>query len=276
MTPYIDVDIRDTDQYHTAYFVTPEFQPVRETPVIRKYGRLGRHTPALIAGALVVVVPLLVLIGTVTLHNIRTQPRNAISLVGREIRQGVLRPGEPVLHSIPVYQRSASDYFRRTIGELVMTGERVVYVGLVPRDVFAAGADPDVFERAAFATDTMTSLRATRAVLGTAPAVAIERDDDRVVLAVPRESWGAAEAMIAAVADRQSAERAEAERIEAERLAAEEAAKRPIYHTVVAGEALSTIATRYGITVERVQELNGMTDTKIRIGQQLLVKPDER
>ena len=276
MTPYIDVDIRDTDPYHTAYFVTPEIPPVREKPAVRRYGRFGRHTPAWIAGALLVVVPLLVLIGTVTLHNIRTQPRSAISLVGREIRQGILRPDEPVLHSIPVYQRSASDYFRRTIGELVMTGERLVYVGLVPRDVFAAGTDPDVFERAAFATDTLTVFEATRAVLGTAPAVAIERDGDRVVLAVPRESWATAQTMLSAVEERQAAALAEAERIEAERLAAEEAARRPIYHTVAAGEALSTIAARYGITVERVQELNGLADTRIRVGQELLVKPDER
>ena len=277
MTPYIDVDVRDTDPYHTEYFVTPpEIPAFRKPPVVSPSGRFGRHPGLVIAGVLLVIVPLLVLIGTVTLHNLRTEPRAAIALVGRELREGVLRPDEPVLHAVPVYQRSPSDYFRRTRGELVMTADRLVYVGLVPRDVFAAGTDPDVFERAAFSVDTMTAVRPGRAVLATARAVVIEHQGDRMVLAVPRANWAAAEAMLAAVGERQNADRAEAERIKAERLAAEEAAKRPIYHTVVRGEALSPIATRYGLTVERVQELNGMTDTRIRVGQTLLVKPDER
>jgi hypothetical protein len=133
-----------------------------------------------------------------------------------------------------------------------------------------------VFERAAFSIDTMTIVRADRAVLATARAIVIEREGDRMVLAVPRANWSDAEALLAAVQERHAAARAEAARIRAERLAAEEAARRPIYHTVVRGEALSTIATRYGITVERVQELNGMTDTRIKVGQTLLVKPDER
>src|SRR5688500_18311948 len=277
MTPYIDVDVRDTDPYHTEYFVTPpEIPAFRKPPAVKPAGRFGKHPGLVIAGVLLVGVPLLVLIGTVTLHNLRTEPREAIALVGRELRDGVLRPDERILHSVPVYQRSPSDYFRRTRGELVMIDDRLAYVGLVPRDVFATGIDPDVFERAAFPIDTMTVVRPDRAVLAAARAIVIERDGDRMVLAVPRANWGAAETLLAAVHARQNAARAEAERIRAERLAAEEAARRPIYHTVARGEALSTIATRYGITVERVQELNGMTDTRIKVGQTLLVKRDER
>ena len=277
MTPYIDVNVRDADPYHTEYFVTPpEIPAFRQPPVVKPSGRFGRHSGFLIAGALLVVVPLLVLIGTVTLHNLRTEPRAAIALVNRELRDGVLGPGERILHAVPVYQRSPADYFRRTRGELVMTADRLAYAGLVPRDVFATGTDPDVFERAAFPVDTLTVVRPSRAVFATARALVIEREGDRMVLAVPRANWPAAEALIAAVEERHSAARAEAERIEAERRAAEEAARRPIYHTVERGEALSTIAARYGITVERVQELNGMTDTRIRVGQTLLVKPDER
>ena len=277
MTPYIDVDVRDTDPYHTEYFVTPPEVPAfREPPVARRPGRFGKHSAALIAGVLVVVLPLLVLIGTVTLHNLRTQPREAIALVEREIREGMLRPGEVILHTVPVYQRAPSDYFRRTRGELVMAGDRLIYVGLVPRDVFAAGTDPDVFERMTYPVDTLTVVAPTRAVLGTARAIKVERDGERLVLAVPRESWPAAEAILASVDRSHTAARAEAARLEAERLAAEEAARRPIYHTVARGEALSTIAARYGITVERVQQLNGMSDTRIKVGQTLLVKPDER
>lgn len=277
MTPYIDVDVRDTDLYHTEYFVTPpELPRTRPTLAPQRTGRFGRYPTAVIAVILLVVLPLLVLTGTVTLHNVRTEPRKAISLVAREITEGVLRPGERTLHSLPVYQRSPGDYFRRTRGALVMTPERLVYVGLLPRDVFAAGTDPDIFERATFPLDTLTVVRPRRAILATARALEIEREGETAILVVPRESWPLAESLLAEVGQRHAAERAEAERIRAERIAAEEAAKRPIHHTVARGEALSTIATRYGITVERIQELNGMTDTRIRVGQSLLVKPDER
>ena len=277
MTPYIDVDLHDPDVYQTEYFVTPPEVPAfRPTPRPHRSGRFGKRPILTMAVLLLVVVPLLILATTLTLHNVRTEPREAIVLVEREIREGILMPSEPVVHAIPVYQRAAGDYFRSTRGELVMTSDRLVYTGLVPRDVFAAGGDPDVFERAAFPLDTLTQVRPGRAILATARAVIIERDGERVTLAVPSESWPAAERMLAAVRERHDAERAEAARILAERLEAEEVARRPIYHTVERGEALSTIAARYGITVERVQELNGMTDTKIRVGQALLVKPDER
>ena len=278
MTPYIDVDVRDTDPYHTEYFVTPPELPrfQQRPPAAQRAGRFGRHSTAIIAAALLVVLPLLVLLGTVTLHNVRTEPRQAISLVEREITEGALRPSERALHSLPVYQRSAGDYFRRTRGALVMTPERLVYVGLLPRDVFAAGRDPDIFERAAFPIDTLTTVRPARAILATARAIEIGRDGETITLVVPRESWTLAESLLAAVDERHAAVRAEAARIRAELAAAEEAAKRPIFHTVARGEALSTIAARYGITVERIQELNEMTDTRIKVGQSLLVKPDER
>lgn len=278
MTPYIDVDVRDTDPYHTEYFVIPPELPrfQQRRPAAQRAGRFGRHSTAIIAVALIVVLPLLVLLGTVTLHNVRTEPRQAISLVEREIREGALRPSERPLHSLPVYQRAAADYFRRTRGALVMTPERLVYVGLLPRDVFAAGRDADIFERAAFPLDTLTTIRPTRAILATARAIEIGREGETITLVVPRESWTLAESLLAAVDERHAAARAEAARIRAELLAAEEAARRPLYHTIARGEALSTIATRYGITVERIQELNGMTDTRIKVGQSLLVKPDER
>lgn len=44
------------------------------------------------------------------------------------------------------------------------------------------------------------------------------------------------------------------------------------YHKVREGETLASIASRYGTTVESIQELNGLHTTKIVVGQRLKVK----
>ncbi|MBP3763668.1 MAG: transglycosylase SLT domain-containing protein [Bacteroidales bacterium] len=44
------------------------------------------------------------------------------------------------------------------------------------------------------------------------------------------------------------------------------------YHTVRKGETLSSIAARYGLTVARLKQLNGLKQDKIRIGQRLKVR----
>lgn len=44
------------------------------------------------------------------------------------------------------------------------------------------------------------------------------------------------------------------------------------YHTVRSGDTLSGIATKYGTTVTRIKELNGLTSNNIKVGQRLKVK----
>ena len=44
------------------------------------------------------------------------------------------------------------------------------------------------------------------------------------------------------------------------------------YHTVRSGDTLSGIATKYGTTVTRIKELNGLTSNNIKVGQKLKVK----
>ena len=75
------------------------------------------------------------------------------------------------------------------------------------------------------------------------------------------------------------------ERVEKAEKAAEEAAAAPpkpkqsvssqnkVYHTVRSGDSLSKIAVRYGTTITKICELNGISrNAKIRIGQKLRVK----
>lgn len=45
-----------------------------------------------------------------------------------------------------------------------------------------------------------------------------------------------------------------------------------VYHKVQSGETLGTIASRYGMTTAELQRLNGMSSTKIYVGQRLKVK----
>lgn len=44
------------------------------------------------------------------------------------------------------------------------------------------------------------------------------------------------------------------------------------FHTIVKGDTLYNISKRYGLTVDQLRKLNGMTDDYIQIGQQLRVK----
>jgi LysM repeat protein len=52
-----------------------------------------------------------------------------------------------------------------------------------------------------------------------------------------------------------------------------EYAKRPVTHTVRPGDALGSIASWYETTPEEIQRANNLTGNKIKVGQQLLIRP---
>lgn len=235
--------------------------------------RRRRTSPLIYILLLVVGAPLAVVALALLVHVTTTEPRDTRERVMREAEGGMLAADERVRLMVPVYQRPAGDYFRATRGVLLLTDRRLVHVGLLPRDIFITEAEPDAFVRRAMPIDTTVSVEAARGFLGVDRAVVVERRGGRVSLSVSDEHWDAARAILDAVAHRQASERAVAARRAAVARAMAEAARRPVYHTVARGEALSTIARRYGTSVAELQSLNALPGNRIRAGQKLLVKP---
>jgi LysM repeat protein len=52
----------------------------------------------------------------------------------------------------------------------------------------------------------------------------------------------------------------------------QDVSQKAVWHVVAAGDALSSIATRYGTTEVQLTELNRLSGTTIKIGQRLLIK----
>jgi LysM repeat protein len=44
---------------------------------------------------------------------------------------------------------------------------------------------------------------------------------------------------------------------------------------VVAGESLFSIARKYGVAAQRLRDVNGLTDDRMRIGQVLVIPPQD-
>ena len=214
-------------------------------------------------------------------HTYRTDPRDARSIAERELRLNTLGDGERVVRMVSVFKRPWIDYFRATRGVLVLTNRRLLFLGLEPRDLLASGDSPPTFEERDFPVDTLVQLRPGRTFFGIARAVLVDTPEGNYRFGVPSEAWGKASLLLHAVQarhDRLYAEGVhEARRREAlevqRRLAAQEAQKAK-YYAVRRGDALSTIATRWNTTPERLRQLNDLPNNKIRVGQRLLVKPE--
>jgi hypothetical protein len=254
----------------TPGFLAPDGGTTGATPVPRARVPVGG-----IIGALVLMAMLgaAMIAGAIALHAVRSEPRDARALVTREIAQRVLEPGERPRRIVQVFRRSARDYFRRTRGLLLLTDRRLLYVGLVPRDILDPSEELPTFERRSLGVDTSLALTTGRTPLGVSRALILATPRERLVLGVPVASWSAALAVVADVGAHQAAQREEGRRLRRAREVADSIARAPVYHVVQRGEALDLIARKYNTTVERLRELNHLGDNRIRAGDSILVKP---
>jgi len=192
----------------------------------------------------------------------------------RELRGSVLRYGETPQREAHVYQRRATNYYRGVTGVLAATPGRLLYVGLEPKDKLESEDAPAAILTSEFVNDSMLQLTPRRVYGMTASGVVVQRLGRREVYAAAPGYEGELSALVAYVNAEHATQRkaAAAERA----LRAEVAAmlKRPLYYEVKRGDALSTIASRFGATPEQIRRWNHMTSDKVRIRDTLLVKPE--
>lgn len=223
---------------------------------------------------------LAVLIGQLVLHAIQTEPRDARALTEREVRVTMLRPDERVLAQVPVMSRSPLNYYRATRGTLLLTDQRLVYLGLLPRDLSSAPDAPPAFEQRDYPIDTLTSVKKARVFFYLMPGLAIDAPNGSIRLAADDADWPKAAALQRTLAWQHAGLFSEGRRLAAQertataaRATASAEAARPRFHEVQNGEALASIARLYDTTPEHLQQLNKLPDTRIRIGARIQVGP---
>ncbi len=239
------------------------------------------------------VVGLAVLVTAVQIayHSVRSDPRDSRVYAERELRLTMLQPTEKVLAMVDVFQRPAIDYYRPTRGLLVLTdgpgdaqkpiGGRLLYLGLQPRDPLSPADAPPTFDEREWPVDTTVVVTSRRTFFYLAPALSVSAPrEPTLVVGLAKASSDEAAALKAALAKKYAALRSLGwQRREARRAAARERSagiyqgRRIWYHTVRRGQALASVAKLYGVTAEQLRGWNAIDGDRIKIGQQLIVKP---
>lgn len=241
--------------------------------------RFKRMSPAAKYTTLLVTIVMILIVGQVVLHSMRTEPRDSRLIADRELAVNVVGPGETVETVISVAQRNAVDYFRATRGVLALTNKRIVFLGLRPRDMLAPADAPPTFEQRDFPIDTAVSLTTGRVMAMLTKGVVLKTPDETLRLSVPETSWPEAQKLASRMTTAREKAHAEAVRQEALRKVADQEWKQAVaawhkaqYYTVRRGDAIGSIATQWNTSVEKLQRLNNMPDNRIRVGQTLLVR----
>lgn len=211
--------------------------------------------------------------GGYTLWQRHLDPVVARSTLARELSTYALEPGETVRASAFLYWRSPLSYFRSTHAVLAATDRRLLLLTLTPPDPLTREAEASLPTIRDLPKDTTVRLDTGRVMFGLARGITLRAPDVRERWASREEEWSQVRAVIAEVSTLQRAMREDADAIRLAQLAAAERARQPIWHVVGRGEALGSIAQRYGTTPERLRELNAMSSDRIRAGDSLLIKP---
>ena len=258
--------------------IRPVRQPRPTRPRGRRRKRRARLATLYTVGVFGIVA--LAILVQLIVHVARTDPRDSRAIAERELRLNTLQPGERVFRMASVFKRPAIDYFRATRGLLVLTNQRLLYLGLQPRDLLAAPDLPPTFEERDFPIDTLVRVSAGRTFFGIAKAVVISTPSGTLKLGVPSAAWPQANLIIVGMEVRRdravafaAQQRALLAKAEAQRREAEAARRKAKFYTVRRGDALSSIATIWNTTPDKLQAWNHLTGNRIRVGQVLMVRP---
>src|SRR5688572_11721423 len=200
-------------------------------------------------------------------------PATAQATLARELSTYALEPGETVRARAFLYRRSPLSYFRSTHAVLAATDRRLLLLTLTPPDPLTREMETSLPTIRDLPKDTTVRLDTGRVMFGLSPGITLTARDLRDRWAARDEQWPQLRAVIADLSTVQRVMREDREAIALARLAAVERARQPIWHVVRRGEALGSIAERYGITPERLRGLNAMPNDRIRAGDSLLIKP---
>jgi hypothetical protein len=233
--------------------------------------RVARFVKRLVIG----VITLVLVVAAVGYFFLMRQvdPRAAWAYATRELSGSVLHYGERPVRVARVYRRRPTNYFRAANGLLIATPERVIFIGVEPRDKLAGADAPAAIVTSEFPNDTTLSVETRRIYVMTAHGVVLNRGNHT-------ESYGAmsgheseVDSLASYVRNRQASQRAAAAEDRKLRAQLAELLRQPLHYTVQRGDAISTIATRYGATPDQIREWNHLPSDKVRIGQTLLVRP---
>lgn len=251
-------------------YITVDDGTSSEFAVVRPRRRRSRAVAAV--GAIIAFV-ILVFAGGYMLWQEHLDPATARATLGQELSGYALEPGESVRASAFLYRRSPLAYFRSTHALLAATDRRLLLLTITPADPLTREMETTLPSIRDLPKDTTIQLDTARVMFGLERGMTIRGQDVSESWAARDEQWDDVRAVLADVSAVQRTMREDGEAIRLARLAAIERARQPIWHVVRRGEALSSIATRYGTSPERLRELNGMETDRIRAGDSLLVKP---
>lgn len=245
----------------------------RDSPMKRNEGlyRTVRFVKHLVIGIASLVL-IMAAVGYFFLMR-QVDPRAAWKFAERELAGGMLHYGERPIRVAHVYVRRPTSYFRAASGLLVATPERVLFVGVEPRDKLAGADAPAPILTSEFTNDTLLSARNVRLYAFTAHGILLSQGSRAQAYAASSGHDAEMDALLAYVQRHQREQRAAA--IQDRELRAQLASllKQPLTYVVERGDAVSTIAARFGATPEQIREWNHLSNDRIRAGQTLLVRP---
>lgn len=197
----------------------------------------------------------------------------ARELADRELASGTLRFGEKVQRKAHVYMRRPADYFRGTNGVLAATDERLIFIGVAPKDNLESPDAPPAIIVEEFVNDTLLQVKPGRVYFLSAPGVRVSRSGRQATFAATGAHRHELDSLESYVNGSHTAQREQAAREARLRAKVREIVNAPLYYRVQSGDAISTIANTFGTTVEQLQAWNRLPSTRIRVGDRLIVKP---